>query len=249
MSKLIGRLLAVLAFAGWAGSTSAVPITWEFTANVSGISGRDQLDGSVTGATEVTGRYTFDSEIVDSSPSATQATYVNSTGAEYGMYFEVGNYTVTSTDLFQFVLYPSLAPNYYEDNYHLYALDSGMSMTNGVDTFEPQGPFDPVNPSDGTFGINLYDNDGGFLLPDGSLPLIPPDLSTLSTRSFFVEYYDLIATPQSPRTVTNYINIRGYLTSLELAKEPEPNPAPAPATLALMGLGLASLRWSRRRKE
>lgn len=223
-------------------SASAGIVTWDFTAQITAIrDGIDLLDGSISGSTPVTGSFSFDTSAVDLNTSDEQGKYNFETGPELGMLLKVGNYTVTSLGAYQILTTTDTPPNFFGDSFRITATGaSNVQITNGVESFTPNGVFAPENPSDGTLTFYLADDDGEFPLTDGVLPVNPPSLEILDSRSFEVEYYDVALEPDGSRSLINRISIGGFLTSLERRAEV---PVPMTGTLLLAGmLGMIMVR-------
>jgi len=226
MSKLIGRLLVVLAFA-WVGSASAVPLTYILEGDLDLVNSLDyyQLDGA---------RFIWTIETDTSYPSP-DSPGSNQTTASFldwdTSFMVITNRPSAAPDIHSPVrkrvsgIYGSSAYNYYTASSQSY--DTYNFASANMDEFiwlDWTGPefFYPINH-----------------WVDGEVPTLPTDFSDV----YDSRWKDWDAQPQRP---SRYRPINWSITA-----QVESVPTPSPATIPLLGAALAGLGWSRRnnRKE
>jgi len=212
-------VLVALVCLGFSGAASAVPIVYGFSGNISSVTDADNfLDGSVIVGGAFSGSFSYDSSEPDVIFDSDQYSCGGCSGT-------VSSSATTGNYLFQ-----------------------------GI----PTGTADLLNrPIGGTDVL-------AFLIPYASDPFI--DLGATPGRAIFLRFFDDSGTVFSSDTLPSSIDLNdfssstitlpgdiglapgfsvvGNISSLELTSVP----VPEPTALVLMALGLAALRFSRRRK-
>jgi hypothetical protein len=180
-------------------SANARPLTVEFSGQVTSVSftADDPFNGNVQVGDTFVGRYTFESDSPDVSPSPTTGLYQNPFRPPYGMVLSIGGQTFHANTISEVIV----INNFFHPDF----AELIDTFTVGADEREGN---DPQGENLFQIRFQLVDSTGNAFQND-SLPLTPPSLANFDITDFLFTLGDFTASePGSAQLRGNILSLR-----------------------------------------